>query len=437
MPPDDQFEMLGFIVDHVEVGLFAVDSEFRITLWNGFMAMHSGKSFDEVKGRNLFECFPELPSKWLEKKIQNVFLLKNYAFTSWEQRPHLFKFPHNRSVTGGMESMRQNCTFLPVKRDDVVDHVCVALFDYTDTALFQKQLTATIAALEVEKTEQRKLIAQLAEAQGQLLQAEKMASIGQLAAGVAHEINNPIGFVNGNFGSLESYISDLMRLLGEYEGLESLLEQHPQALARVKAVKQEIEIDFLREDLPQLFKESRDGLDRVKRIVQDLKDFSRVDQVEWQSANLHDCLNSTLSIVQNEVKYKAEVIKNYGDLPLVECMPSQLNQVFLNLLVNAAQAIKERGQITIRTAVEQDWVVVSVSDTGSGIPQDVVKRIFDPFFTTKPVGSGTGLGLSVSYSIVSRHGGRIDVDTQVGVGTTFLVWLPIAQTKGAAEPGRP
>lgn len=430
MATDNQFEMLSFIVDHVEVGLFAVDQDFRITLWNGFMAMHSGIAFDQVKGRNLFECFPELPSKWLEKKIQNVFLLKNYAFTSWEQRPHLFKFPQNRSVTGGMEFMRQNCTFLPVKRGDVVDHVCVALFDYTDTALFQKQLTATIAALEVEKEEQKKLIAQLAEAQSQLLQAEKMASIGQLAAGVAHEINNPIGFVNGNFGSLESYISDLMRLLSEYEGLESLLvDQHPGALARVNALKQEIEIDFLREDVPQLVKESRDGLDRVKRIVQDLKDFSRVDQAEWQSANLHDCLNSTLSIVQNEVKYKAEVIKVYGDLPLVECMPSQLNQVFLNLLVNAAQAIKERGQITIRTRVEQACVVVSVSDSGSGIPPDVVKRIFDPFFTTKPIGSGTGLGLSVSYSIVNRHGGRIEVDTQVGAGTTFSVWLPMVQTK--------
>ncbi|MDI1260006.1 ATP-binding protein [Aquabacterium sp.] len=433
MPTDDQFEMLSFIVDHVEVGLFAVDQDFRITLWNGFMAMHSGMTAEEVKGRNLFECFPELPSKWLEKKIQNVFLLKNYAFTSWEQRPHLFKFPHNRSVTGGMESMRQNCTFLPVKQGEAVDHVCVALFDYTETALFQKQLTTTIAALEVEKGEQRKLIAQLAEAQGQLLQAEKMASIGQLAAGVAHEINNPVGFVNGNFGSLEGYISDLMRLLSEYEGLEALLDQHPQALARVNALKKEIEIDFLREDVPQLFKESRDGLDRVKRIVQDLKDFSRVDQAEWQSANLHDCLNSTLSIVQNEVKYKAEVIKNYGALPLVECMPSQLNQVFLNLLVNAAQAIKEHGRITIRTAVESDWVLVSVSDTGSGIPPDVVKRIFDPFFTTKPVGTGTGLGLSVSYSIVNRHGGRIEVDTQVGAGTTFSVWLPIVQTADAVD----
>lgn len=433
MPMDDQSEMLNFIVDHVEVGLFAVDLDFRITLWNGFMAMHSGRSSEEVMGRHLFECFPELSSKWLERKIKNVFLLKHYAFTSWEQRPYLLRFPHNRSVTGGMEFMRQNCTFLPVKRGDTVQHVCVALFDYTDTALFQRQLTATIAALEVEKGEQRKLIAQLAEAQGQLLQAEKMASIGQLAAGVAHEINNPIGFVNGNFGSLESYITDLMSLLVAYEGLEGLLHQHPEALARVQVIKQEIDIGFLREDVPQLFKESRDGLDRVKRIVQELKDFSRVDQTEWQIANLHHCLDSTLGIVQNEVKYKAEVVKDYGDLPMVECMPSQLNQVFLNLLVNASQAITGHGQIVIRTAVENEWVVVSVSDTGAGIPPELIKRIFDPFFTTKPIGTGTGLGLSVSYSIVNRHGGRIEVDTKLGAGTTFSVWLPVVQSAKADQ----
>lgn len=432
MVTSEQPDVASFIVDRIEVGIFSVDADMRISLWNNFMAMHSGRAAGEVIGRNLFDCFSELPRAWLEKKINNVFVLGNYSFTCWEQRPHLLKFPHNRPVTGGVDAMRQNCTFLPIKRGEHVAQVCVTLFDYTDTALYQHRLTQTIAALEREKEEQRKLIAQLAEAQGQLLQAEKLASIGQLAAGVAHEINNPIGFVNGNFRSLESYVSDLMRLIAEYEGMESMLAQHGGALHKVEALKREIDVDFLKGDIPQLFKESLDGLERVKRIVRDLKDFSRVDHAEWEAADLHACLDSTLSIAHNEIKYKADVIKDFGALPMVECMPSQLNQVFLNLLVNAAQAIKERGRIVIRTRLEEDWAVISVSDTGSGIPPELLKRIFDPFFTTKPVGSGTGLGLSVSYSIVNRHGGRIEVDTQAGAGTTFSVYLPLSREKTEA-----
>ena len=429
MKANADLDLLSFIVDRVEVGIFALDRELRVVLWNKFMATHSGMHADQVVGRQLFECFPELPRKWLEKKLQNVFLLKNYAFTSWEQRPYLLKFPHNRPITGGVDYMRQNCTFLPVRSGDEVENVCITVFDYTDTALYQQQLKQTISALEHEKAEQLKLITQLDDAQSQLLQSEKMASIGQLAAGVAHEINNPIGFVSGNFRTLESYVSDLLRLLSGYEQTATAMADQPELLKQVESIKLEIELDFLREDVPQLFKESKDGLERVKRIVQNLKDFSRVDQAEWQMADLHQCLNSTLNIVNNEIKYKADVVKDYGDLPDVECMPSQLNQVFLNLLVNAAQAIPERGQITMRTEMNGDWAIVSISDTGAGIAPDVLKRIFDPFFTTKPVGTGTGLGLSVSYSIVNRHGGRIEVDSQLGVGTTFSVWLPLVQTK--------
>ena len=429
MQTDEQLNLLSFIVERIEVGIFSIDKDMRVRLWNKFMVMHSGVAAEDVIGRDLFDCFAELPRTWLEKKIRNVFLLGNYSFTSWEQRPHLLKFPHNRPVTGGVELMRQNCTFLPVKRGDAVEQVCVTIFDYTDTALYQQCLTQSITELGHEKEAQRRLIAQLAEAQGQLLQAEKLASIGQLAAGVAHEINNPIGFINGNFSSLESYVADLMRLVAEYEQLESLLVQHPDMLGKVQSLKSEIGIDFIKSDMPILFKESLDGLERVKRIVSDLKDFSRVDQAEWEEADLHSCLDSTLSIAQNELKYKAEVIKDYGHLPTIECMPSQLNQVFLNLLVNAAQAIDERGRITIQTRVDGAWAVVSVSDTGSGIPAELLKRIFDPFFTTKPVGKGTGLGLSVSYSIVNRHGGRIDVDTKQGEGTTFSVWLPLVRDK--------
>lgn len=419
--------LLDFVVDRLEVGIFAVDAEMKVVLWNHFMAMHSGREAAEVIGLNLFECFPELPRVWLEKKIRNVFVLKNYAFTSWEQRPYLFRFQHNRPVTGGVDAMQQSCTFLPVKgQSESVEHVCVTLFDFTDTAIFHRQLTHAITDLEQEKAEQRRLIEKLEEAQNQLLQSEKMASIGQLAAGVAHEINNPVGFVNSNFGALERYVLDLFRLIDAYGSADNA--------ANAAEIRRQIDYDFLKEDIVALFKESKDGLERVRRIVQDLRDFSRVDSTqEWQKASLQVCLDSTLSVAVNEIKHKADVVKAYASLPEVECLPSQLNQVFLNLMVNAAQAITTHGTLTLATGVEDGWVWVSISDTGSGISQENIKRIFDPFFTTKPVGKGTGLGLSVSYNIIAKHNGRIEVESELGKGTTFRIWLPVVQPKPEVE----
>jgi signal transduction histidine kinase len=289
-------------------------------------------------------------------------------------------------------------------------------------------LDSKVAELEVKREEQRELIDKLEAARHQAMQAEKMASIGQLAAGVAHEINNPVGFVLSNFRSLERYMADVFGVIAAYEAAEPLLAEGAQ-LANLRRVKEGAELDFVKEDVRQLLIESADGLDRVKRIVQDLKDFSRVGENEWQIADLVRGLESTLNVVRNEIKYKAEVVKRYGTMPEIECMPSQLNQVFMNLLVNAAHAIAERGTITIVAEAVGDEVRVAITDTGSGIAPEVLGRIFDPFFTTKPVGQGTGLGLSLSYGIVRRHGGRIDVESEPGVGTTFRVWLPIRQAR--------
>jgi two-component system NtrC family sensor kinase len=274
--------------------------------------------------------------------------------------------------------------------------------------------------------------AKLQDIQSQLLQSEKMASIGQLAAGVAHEINNPIGYVYSNLGSLQKYLDDVFSVLDAYEKFEPLLASHAEAISVVRAIKQKADLEFLREDVAALMGESREGITRVKKIVQDLKDFSHVgSEEEWQQADLRHGIDSTLNIVNNEIKYKAEVKKEYGDIPYVECLPPQLNQVFMNLLVNAAHAIEERGTILIRTGAENGVVWVEVSDTGKGISPENLSRIFDPFFTTKPVGTGTGLGLSVSYSIIQKHHGSINVASEVGKGTTFRIALPVKQP----EPG--
>lgn len=267
----------------------------------------------------------------------------------------------------------------------------------------------------------------LEEAQNQLLQSEKMASIGQLAAGVAHEINNPIGYVNSNLGTLERHVQDILCILSAYEEAS----KNGQALDRAERLKDELDLSYVKEDIFALLEESEEGIGRVKKIVQDLKDFSHVDEAEWQYVDLHKGLESTLNIVHNELKYKANVLREYGSLPEVECLSSQLNQVFMNLLVNAAHAIETTGTITVRTGFQDDLVRVEIEDTGHGISRENMTRIFDPFFTTKPVGKGTGLGLSLSYSIVQKHGGRIEVESEVGKGTVFRVMLPVRQAKDA------
>lgn len=266
----------------------------------------------------------------------------------------------------------------------------------------------------------------LENAQHQLLQSEKMASIGLLAAGVAHELNNPIGFVHSNFGSLKGYVDDIFEILDAYEQLE----QAPgvgqsQAFEAVRHLKRKKDLAFMREDTAALIEESRDGLARVRRIVQDLKDFSHVSETDWQWADLHVGLDSTLNIVHNELKYKAVVVKEYAQLPEIYCVQSQLNQVFMNLLVNAGHAIDAQGTITIRTGWEQETVWVEFADTGRGIAPEHQARVFEPFFTTKAVGQGTGLGLSLSYGIIKKHHGRITVNSIPGEGTTFRVVLPI------------
>lgn len=296
----------------------------------------------------------------------------------------------------------------------------------------QDNLTNYSTILETRVAERTTELAsanlQLNEAHSQLLQSEKLAALGQLAAGVAHEINNPIGYVNSNLGTLNGYVSDLLKIIDAYEVVIGAAPQNPEALAALEKLKADSDIGFLLEDAPQLINESLEGVIRVRRIVQDLKCFAHVEpNPEWVKADLRAALESTLNIANNEIKYKAIVVKEYGDIPEVDCLPSQLSQVFLNLFVNAAQAIPESssGVITVRTYAKDGYVSVEISDTGCGIPEKNLKQIFDPFFTTKPVGLGTGLGLSLSYGIVQRHNGRIEVRSQVGQGTTFSVVIPI------------
>ncbi|MCO8311926.1 ATP-binding protein [Pseudomonas mandelii] len=268
--------------------------------------------------------------------------------------------------------------------------------------------------------------------ESQLVQSEKLASLGQLAAGVAHEINNPIGFISSNLGALDGYFKQLQDMLDAYREAENAIGSS-EVIDRLVQLRERVELDFLREDIPLLIKESKEGIGRVGQIVKDLKDFSRVDSnQEWQWTNLQQGIESTLNIVANELKYKADVVKEFQQLPDIECLPSQINQVIMNLIVNASQAMgPERGTITLRTGLEGETVSIEIADTGIGIEPDNLQKIFDPFYTTKPVGQGTGLGLSLSYGIVKKHRGDISVRSEVGVGSTFRVELPVRQSKAA------
>jgi hemerythrin-like metal-binding protein len=270
-------------------------------------------------------------------------------------------------------------------------------------------------------------LSKLQHTQNRLMQSEKMAAVGQLAAGVAHEINNPVGFVTSNMGSLADYVGQLFALIDQYQAALSSL---PAELgAALQAASKKMDLDYLRGDIPSLLEESRDGLTRVKNIVNGLRDFSRADDGKWTPTDVTEIVERALQIAGNEIKHKASLVKELAVLPPVACIASQINQVLVNLLVNAAQAVTPPGIITVRSGVQGESVWLEVSDNGCGMPEDVKKRIFEPFYTTKEVGKGTGLGLSISWEIVQRHNGEIEVTSAPGEGTTFRVTLPIQHTE--------
>lgn len=297
--------------------------------------------------------------------------------------------------------------------------------------------SAREAELQSRHDELQTTYERLASTQEQLLQSEKMASIGQLAAGVAHEINNPVGYVHSNLGTLQEYVDSLLALLDAYASAlqgdarqDDARPDEGQAGKReaLQAMRSRLDIDFIIGDVPQLLAESREGIERVTKIVQDLKDFSRIGPDEpMRPSDIQKGLESTLNIVWNDLKYKVRVEKYYGRLPLVECHASEINQVLMNLLINAGQAIHERGTLVLATGADDGEVWISISDSGCGIPDEVLQRIFDPFYTTKPIGRGTGLGLAICYSIIAKHHGRIEVSSRLGVGSTFRVVLPVSQ----------
>lgn len=286
----------------------------------------------------------------------------------------------------------------------------------SETAVLSKALNQLIAWVD-------EYMRELKQTQAQLIQTEKMSSLGQMVAGIAHEINNPVSFIAGNLPHVNDYAEDLMKLIQLYD--ESIVDPPPE----IKDLANEIDLDFLKEDLPKTLNSMDMGVERIQQLVVSLRNFSRVDGSTSKAVDIHEGIDNTLVLLGNRLKHGIDVIKHYGNLPLIECYPAQLNQVFMNLLANAIDALLEvteqpHKQIVICTEALPQEILITIQDNGIGIPHELKKKLFDPFFTTKPVGQGTGLGLAISYKIVEKHHGTIEVDSPNQEGTKFTIKIP-------------
>lgn len=417
--------LLETLASNLPLGVCILDAEYRVLYWNRFFSDRLEIKTEEVMGKSLLTLFPKQAS-YLKKKIQSVFVLKNASFSYWEHKPHVFDFSSSRPVTGEESKMFQNIEFFPLQSDSTgVKTLCMVVQDVTELASYYQSQKALSVQLEAEHAEMLALNKKLEAAQNQLLQAEKMAAIGQLAAGVAHEINNPIGFVSSNLQTLQDYANKLLKLVEFYGKLAAKLSE-PKLKLLEQDMLQRQQYEFIQSDMPELICESIDGVARVSSIVKNLKAFSHVDNSEWQYADLIEGLENTIKIANNQLKYKVDIHRDYPQaLPQLYCQPMQLNQVFLNLLINAAQAIEEKGDIFVTVTFCESNIIFTFRDTGIGIDKKNLHKIFEPFFTTKPVGTGTGLGLSLSYSILKKHRGDIEVESEKGKGTVFTLTLPI------------
>lgn len=303
-------------------------------------------------------------------------------------------------------------TYSPMYRSDNT------IIGFVGVAQSIRALKEADLALRSSRDELANANQELKQKQVQLVQSEKMAGLGQMAAGVAHEINNPIGFISSNLGTMKDYLSNLLAFFDAYKA-----EAHKNELENSF---KENDLEFVLQDAQDLIDESLEGVERVQEIVLGLKNFARLDEAERKEADINEGIESTLKLVWNELKYRCTINKEFEKLPPILCYPGQLNQVFMNLLVNAAQAIQEQGEITIKTWSDENNINITISDTGTGIEPENLNKLFDPFFTTKSPGHGTGLGLSISHGIIKKHNGTIDVDSVLGKGTTFTICLPLA-----------
>ena len=412
------------LLNKLPIGICLVDENYTITYLNAFFLDRMPPDIrDNALGRTLDDVFPE-QIKFLKRRIKSVFVLKHPSFSYWEQRPHIFPFKSSRPITGEETQMVQNMEIVPHKDPDT-DKLCACILiqDVTAQASYFKAQAQLAEELKAEHEAQRKLIRKLDRAQAQLIQAEKMASTGQLAAGIAHEINNPMGFITANMNTLEQYIKHLLHAC---ETSRQLIDAHSDGeLKRAfDKILQTNHVDLVSDDIAPLIDESKDGLKRVREIVSTLRSFAEDTQTGWGLLNLDETAKQLVQLIG--VQYKAPTYKVQCEPANLKwyCESSSLKQALTNVLMNAAQSISDKGLVMLSFVQRGQMLHIKILDTGCGINEKHLGRIFEPFFTTRPEGQGQGLGLSVAYTVVENHKGKMVANSKPGKGTVIEILLP-------------
>lgn len=415
--------MFEQLVGKLPVGIGVVNENFQVVYLNEFFLDRLPHELrGDYKEKEVTDLF-EGQGKFLKRRLKSVFVLQHPSFSYWEQRPHIFPFKSSRPITGEETQMYQNMEILPVKDPNTGERLaCIFLQDVTAQASYFRTQQKLSEALKKEHEAQRKLIKKLDSAQSQLIQAEKMASTGQLAAGIAHEINNPIGFVNANLNTLAQYASHLISIA---DGVQEQINAFSEELAeQITSLYESNHYALLKEDINELISESAEGLMRVKEIVENLKNFSIESKEGVQNINLCKICQQIISLVSAQYNIPLYKLDYEHEDVTITGYPGPIKQALMNIVLNAAQASAQKGFVKIYIKEENQHIHVKVLDSGHGISQQNLKRIFDPFFTTKPEGQGQGLGLSVAYTAVEQHQGKINVSSKEGKGTVFEIILP-------------
>jgi two-component system, NtrC family, sensor kinase len=385
--------------------------------WNRAHENLMGITAEQAINKTDFDFFPKEQADWFRKKDKDTFLKGSVELIPEEpiDTPHL-----GRRILRTIKAPIYDGQGRPLYLLGIAEDITIAKRNEEELKEYRRHLEELV-------TERTITLKDLKQAQSQLVQSEKMVSLGQLVASIAHEINNPVNFISAGVDSLSTNLEEIRQVLEIYHKITE--GNVTEKLKEIEELKTRVEYKEAIREVNKLIESIKNGTNRTTEIVRGLRTFSRLDEDTLKMADIHEGLDSTLILLHNKYKNRIEILKNYGNLPLIECYPGQLNQVFMNILSNTVDAIDEKGIITISTSISNGFIQISIKDTGQGIPENIREKIFDPFFTTKRIGKGTGLGLSISQSIIEKHNGSIDIKSEVGKGSEFVIMLPVKQGK--------